>query len=370
MNLGKSTIDILNLNPIGQNTTHEKKQEFSRMRPMTSSVNKMLIEHKNLEQPTRLNQNNNEIKSLLNRQSGNAVRPETSVPRPRFSNQLGSENINANELGKQNSSIFKKETISVQNQMLQKLPETHPKKNSSNSNIISQSRVSSASSKTLKQQNNQIIPLNSIQNEMLNDPYKPAIVKLNNSKNQKLTQKEQPTGLSKNKTTKTQFLKIIPSEIKENKPQKDIIISDNKMKRVQSSNIHLDKSIVVIQNDLASMIQTEEDNFDEQIQKQLEKTKFIEKQKHRISELKTKQELIKNNKFLDRIIPYGDFSDKCNDVLKSIKYATKDQKMIYEFNKKLIENPNGNAGSSGNGKEYQPVIPFKKLKQLRQQNKM
>lgn len=68
-----------------------------------------------------------------------------------------------------------------------------------------------------------------------------------------------------------------------------------------------------------------------------------------------------HKKNLDRIVPYTLFSEKCEQVLKEIKYSSKNQKVIYDFNNQIINgSEQKQVAMNYNQREFQSVLPNNK----------
>lgn len=71
-------------------------------------------------------------------------------------------------------------------------------------------------------------------------------------------------------------------------------------------------------------------------------------------------------KIKDRIVPYSNFSENCENVLKKIKFSSKSQKDIIAFNKEIIKNADLNNNQLKIVKtEYNPVVPSSKRQQFK-----
>ena len=85
--------------------------------------------------------------------------------------------------------------------------------------------------------------------------------------------------------------------------------------------------------------------YDEELEKvaQMELTKRAEEtQRKKIEESSLKRLYSANSNFrLNRIVPYVKFSEKCVEKVKQIKYSTKSQKNLYQFNQMIIEENQG-----------------------------
>lgn len=73
-----------------------------------------------------------------------------------------------------------------------------------------------------------------------------------------------------------------------------------------------------------------------QLRDTVQETNLREKLVNQAKRREAKREVHAKQSHLDRIVPYAQFSEKCDEVLKGIKFATLKQKETYQLNRRII----------------------------------
>jgi hypothetical protein len=122
------------------------------------------------------------------------------------------------------------------------------------------------------------------------------------------------------------------------KKSEEEVLFKEKIGRILSSQVDVKRDIYVNIEGVMPLLNI---RYDEELEKlaNVEQTKQVKENRKKVQESNyIKRRFTTNeNLRLNRIIPYVNFSEKCNEKMKTFRYSTKSQKNLYQFNQGLID---------------------------------